>query len=181
MEGKLTILDGQHRVGMMTILQEKKTEVSFDLDRILVEVFPEVDKEKYETYAQDIFTEINKAEPVKLVDMPGVASVTDRKVITEGASRLKERFPDMFKPSQQCRAPHLNIDNLRDALFASDIIKRHKLKSPKALENWMVEQNDVLRQQFQEEEHASKVSKTALQKANKFDFFLGLDSSWLYN
>lgn len=173
-------MDGQHRVGMMTILQEKKTELAFDLDRILVEVFPE-GEEKYETYAQDIFTEINKAEPVKLVDMPGIASVTDRKVITEGAARLKERFPDMFKPSQQCRAPHLNVDNLRDALFASDIIKRHKLKSPKALETWMMEQNDILRQQYQEEEHAAKVSKPALQKATKFDFYLGLDSSWLYN
>ena len=181
MDGKLTILDGQHRVGMMTILQEKKTEISFDLDRVLVEVFPETDEKNYEAYAQEIFTEINKAEPVKLVDMPGVASGTDRKVITEGAARLKESFPDMFKPSQQCRAPHLNIDNLRDALFASDIIKRHKLKSPKALEQWMMQQNDALRDQFRKEEYASKVSKPALEKAQKFDFYLGLDSSWLYN
>lgn len=180
-EGKLSILDGQHRVGMMTILHEKKTTVSFDLDRVLVEVFPEIDEEQYESYAQDIFTEINKAEPIKLVDMPGVASKTDRKVITEGAARLKEAFPDMFKPSQQCRAPHLNIDNLRDALFASDILKRHKLKSPKALQDWMMQQNEVLRTQFQDEVHASKVSKTALKKAQKFDFYLGLDSSWFYN
>ena len=165
----------------MTILEQKKTQISFDLDRVLVEVFPEMDDKQYEAYAQEIFTEINKAEPIKLVDMPGVASGTDRKVITEGAARLKEAFPDMFKPSQRCRAPHLNIDNLRDALFASDIIKRHKLKSPKALHDWMMKQNDALRTQFQDEEHASKVSKPALEKAQKFDFYLGLDSSWLYN
>jgi len=165
----------------MTILEEKRTQVSFDLDRVLVEVFPELDKDKYEAYAQEIFTEINKAEPIKLVDMPGVASGTDRKVISEGAARLKEAFPDMFKPSQQCRAPHLNIDNLRDALFASDIIKRHNLKSPKALQDWMMKQNDALRTQFEDEERASKVSTTALAKAKKFDFYLGLDSSWFYN
>lgn len=163
----------------MTILQEKKTQVSFDLDRILVEVFPQHNDEKYETYAQDIFTEINKAEPIKLVDMPGVISSTDRNVITEGAARLKEAFPDMFKPSQQCRAPHLNIDNLRDALFASDILKRHQLKSPKAVHDWMMKQNDALREQYKDEQHASKVSKTALEKAQKFDFYLGLDSLWL--
>lgn len=172
-------MDGQHRVGMMAILQENKTQVSFDLERVLVEVFPEHPNEKYDAYAQEIFTEINKAEPVKLVDMPGVASKTDRNVITEGASRLKEAFPDMFKPSQQCRAPHLNIDNLRDALFASDIIKRHKLKSPKALQEWMMKQNDELREQFKDEEFAAKVNKTALAKAQKFDFYLGLDSLWL--
>lgn len=166
----------------MTIMEEKKTELSFDLDRVLVEVFPETSHNgEYENYAQDIFTEINKAEPIKLVDMPGVASKTDRKVITEGAARLQDAFPEMFKPSQRCRAPHLNIDNLRDALFASDIIKRHNLKSPKALHDWMMEQNDLLRTQFEQEEHASKVSKAALQKANKFDFYLGLDLSWLYN
>lgn len=180
-EGKLTILDGQHRVGMMTILEEKKDEISFDLDRVLVEVFPEIDEKQYDSYAQDIFTEINKAEPVKLVDMPGVASKTDRKVITEGAARLKEAYPDMFKPSQRCRAPHLNVDNLRDALFASDIIKRHKLKSPKALQDWMMQQNEELKALYEQEEHASKVSKAALTKAHKFNFYLGLDSSWLYN
>ncbi len=180
-DGKLFILDGQHRVGMMTILQEKKTQLSFDLDRVLVEVFPEHKDNQYETYAQDIFTEINKAEPIKLVDMPGVAKGADRKVITEGASRLKEAYPDMFKPSQACRPPHLNIDNLRDALFAADIINRHNLKSPKALEDWMMQQNDALRTQFQDEQHAAKVNKKALKKARDFDFYLGIDSSWYYN
>lgn len=163
---------------MMTILQETKTQVSIDLDRIMVEVFPQSDSE---THAQDLFTEINKAEPVKLVDMPGVASETDRQTITKSASRLQQKFPEMFRASQKCRAPHLNVDNLRDALFASDVIKRHKLKSPKALEEWMVQQNELLGKRYQNEEHASKVSSAALQKATKYNFYLGLDSSWLYN
>ena len=50
-----------------------------DFDRILVEVFPQptmkippspID-DNDDNHAQEIFTEINKAEPVKLVDMPG--------------------------------------------------------------------------------------------------------------
>jgi hypothetical protein len=163
---------------MMTILQETKTDLSIDLERVLVEVFPQSD---YETHAQDLFAEINKAEPVKLVDMPGVASETDRKNITTSASRLQQKFPEMFKASQKCRAPHLNVDNLRDALFASDVIQRHKLKSPKALEEWMMQQNELLGKHYRNEEHASKVSNAALTKAVSYNFYLGLESSWLYN
>ena len=38
------------------------------------------------------------------------------------ASHFHNAFPAMFSPSQKCRAPHLNLDNLRDALFASDVV-----------------------------------------------------------
>ena len=86
---------------MMSILQEKKaSSEDFDLDRILVEV--SVEKDHGESHAQDLFLEVNKAEPVKLVDMPGVAQGSVRKIISQGAERLSDRFPDMFKPSQRC-------------------------------------------------------------------------------
>lgn len=176
---------------MMTILEEMKQKSEkdiFDLERILVEVYPE-DKQDQQgedgtssTHAQDIFLEINKAEPIKLVDLPGVVlSKSDRKTINEGATRINDAFPEMFSSSQRCRAPHLNLDNLRDALFASDVVKRHNLKTPKALETWILEQNKILKEQYtQDKNKAVTVSKTALEKATKNDFFLGLDSSWLY-
>jgi Uri superfamily endonuclease len=44
-------------------------------------------------------------------------------IITKRASHLQQKFPEMFSASQKCRAPHLNVDNLRDALFASRVIK----------------------------------------------------------
>jgi len=151
-----------------------------DLDRILVEVYPQ-QPEHDDNHAQDLFLEVNKAEPVKLVDMPGIAKSTDRKTINEGASKLRERYPDMFRASQKCRAPHLNIDNLRDALFASDVIQRHGLKNAKALEEWMLEQNEILAEKYSKPETQKKVSKTAMSKAQNVNFFLGLDSSWYYN
>jgi hypothetical protein len=157
-----------------------------DLDRILVEVFPNLDPESRPKHAEDIFVEINKAEPVKLVDLPGVAKGSERKIIDGAADSLRNKYPDMFKPSQRCRAPHLNLDNLRDALFASDVLKRHSIKSDKALLNWMEEKNMEMAARFAEQgangsKTASKnVSKSSLAKAEKFQFFLGLDSSWLY-
>lgn len=188
-DGQLSILDGQHRVGMMAILQEKKEKVDnslLDLERILVEVFPNLDPKSRPKHAEDIFVEINKAEPVKLVDLPGVAKGSERKIIDGAADSLRSKYPDMFKPSQRCRAPHLNLDNLRDALFASDVLQRHSIKSNKALLNWMEEKNMEMAARFADQgangsKTASKnVSKSALAKAEKFQFFLGLDSSWLY-
>lgn len=191
-EGKLSILDGQHRVGMLTLLQEKKKDdakINLILNQILVEVFPQSPTAATATatattavedsHAQDIFTEINKAEPVKLLDMPGVAKVSDRRIINEASSILQDTYPEMFKPSQRCRPPHLNVDNLRDAIFAAGIINKHNLKNHKALVSWILTQNEELGKKYQEE-CPSSISVAALKKAKQYGFYLGLDSAWLY-
>lgn len=178
-DGTLSILDGQHRVGMLALLQEKSKDSShFDLNlnQILVEVFPQSASAK-DTHAQDIFTEINKAEPVKLVDMPGVAKVSDRRIINEASSILQETYPEMFKPSQRCRSPHLNVDNLRDAIFAAGILHRNHIKSQKALVSWILEQNEELGKKYQNSnECPSNMNASALKKAKQYGFYLGLDS-----
>ena len=61
------ILDGQHRVGALEILLSQGV-IAPDHD-VLVEVFENVDDAR----ASEIFTEINAAQPVRFVDMPGVA------------------------------------------------------------------------------------------------------------
>lgn len=137
-----------------------------------------------------IFTEINKAEPVKLLDMPGMAPKRTRDIIDHSATHFHNAYPAMFSSSQKCRAPHLNLDNLRDALFASDVIKREKMGSGGELVKWMVQRNEELREQFgdgEEEvvgsiqlESGKKVSETALKKAREHNFYLGLESTWLY-
>jgi hypothetical protein len=176
-EGKLSILDGQHRVGCMTLLDHQNN-VDLDLERILVEVFASGEND----YAEEIFTEINKAEPIKLIDMPGVASKGYRKIINDAAEKLQEQYSEMFKPSQSCRAPHINVDNLRDALFAAEVIKKHNLKTSNALVEWIDAQNKTLGVKFQNEEVASKLPQKALEKARQYEFYLGMgDSTWLYN
>lgn len=74
-EGKLSILDGQHRVGMMAAIREKRNKDrealgstyadDFMFDQVLVEVYPQ-SPESSDKHAEEIFMEINKAEPVKL-------------------------------------------------------------------------------------------------------------------
>jgi hypothetical protein len=191
-EGKLSILDGQHRVGMMAILQHKaeasdsesasRVVETLDMERVLVEVFPFTENSE-SSHATDIFTEINKAEPVKLVDMPGVAKGQDRRIINKAASSLQEDYSLMFKPSQRCRPPHLNVDNLRDAIFAADVLDRHTIKSQKALVGWLLEQNEKLCKKYTAKGVAlpSNVTPKMLEKAIQYNFFLGLESSWLYN
>ncbi len=206
LDGELSIIDGQHRVGMLAILDAKKaasasasasattsatTSIKEDgnhqlnLDEILVEVFPQKPTSP-PSHAQDLFVEINKAEPVKLVDMPGVAKKTDRKVINDAATYLSDTYPEMFKPSQRCRPPHLNIDNLRDAIFASGLLKKHNIKSKTALLKWILEKNAELGKKYAAGSEkgggasASGLNKTALEKARKFNFYLGLDMTWLH-
>ena len=179
-DGSLNIVDGQHRVGMLKVLETKVTSDDFDFDNILVEVYPALKDEHEETHAKDLFLEVNKAEPVKLVDLPGVGNASDKKIINEVADRLQDSFPEMFSDSQRCRAPHLNIDNLRDALFQSNIIRKHGHKTSKAVEDWILEQNDLLEVKYQVEENRELVKETALKKAEQFRFYLGLESHWLY-
>jgi len=194
-DGQLAILDGQHRVGMMTILEEKiliPDDNIIDLDRVLVEVFPQPsslnnddndndnDNDTINTnnHAQEIFTEINKAEPVKLLDMPGIAKLSDRRIIDGAASTLLMTYPTMFKPSQKCRVPHLNVDNLRDAIFAAGVLKRHGMKSQKALVKWMMDSNEKMEEKYR---RGGGEGGTAWDKARKHEFYLGLDMAWLYD
>ncbi len=44
------------------------------------------------------------------------ASDNDQEILSGGADLLKEAFSSMFKESQNCRRPFLNIDKLRNDL-----------------------------------------------------------------
>jgi len=104
-------------------------------------------------------------------------------MLTAAAENLSEQYLIMFSSSQKCRAPHLNVDNLRDALFAANVIARHNIKTAKQLQDWMLEQNELLKSKYTNEDEPARglVAKTALKKALANDFYLGLESSWYYN
>lgn len=213
-DGRLSILDGQHRVGMMALLAEERRKKrenngersddgddldTLDLDNILVEVYVSSPNDSEDDIAAAIFTEINKAEPVKLLDLPGVTTKRTRDIIDHAASHFADTYPDMFSTSARCRAPHLNLDNLRDSLFASNVIQREKFGSGGELVRWMLARNDELSKLYGgygsasetiddgdnaseavEVDGKSSLNDTAVKKAKKYDFYLGLESTWLY-
>ena len=201
-DGKLSILDGQHRIGMFTILEglKKDTSNSF-LEQIVVEVYSKppnsaaseasseslTSDQQDATMAKEIFMEINKAEPVKLVDIPGIVKGSERKMLNDAVDQLHDTYPEMFRTSTKCHPPHINMDNIRDAIFAANVMFRHKMKSTKQLYDWLVQQNTLLGQKYQSGKPSSDAaagsqhSAKALEKAMKHQFYLGLESSWYYN
>jgi hypothetical protein len=164
---------------MLTILQDKAKNTA-NLDQILVEVFPQSKSTSPSTHAEDLFIEINKAEPVKLLDMPRMAKSKDKEIIDDAAHKLYDAYPDMFKASQRCRPPHLNVDNLRDAIFTANIIKQYSITNSSVLYEWMMQRNKELEQVYSSTSSTTTVSKSALEKAKEFKFYLGLDLSWLH-
>ena len=199
-KGQLFILDGQHRVGMMQALREQRNRLAADclnateianqtddeymFDNVLVEVYPQPmngTTEDTDSHAEEVFLEINKAEPVKLIDMPGVASSADRKIISEAVDSLKKQFPRMFSSSQRCRVPNVNVDNLRSALFGANVLRRHNLTTSKKLTDWLLVQNAALGVKYENEaDLRAFISSKAWDKASRYGFFLGLEGSWLY-
>jgi hypothetical protein len=175
--GDLRILDGQHRIGMLAILSEQNKNNAADQFKdkpVVVEVYPLADA----NHVKELFTEINRAEPVKLVDMPGVMKDESRQILNDAAASMKELYPEMFKPSERCRPPHLNIDNLREALFVASVLDRHSIKSAAALVDWMKAENNRLKEEYQKEAVRSKVSEKVMEKADANQFYLGLESTW---
>eukprot|EP00934_Nitzschia_sp_Nitz4_P000397 Nitzschia sp. Nitz4//scaffold13_size275219//20591//22012//NITZ4_000838-RA/size275219-augustus-gene-0.248-mRNA-1//-1//CDS//3329535906//397//frame0 len=184
-EGKLFILDGQHRVGMLKLLLENKSLAEeFDFSRILVEVYPQPEDGNGDSnaFAKEIFKEINKAQPANMIDLPDEADPAVLLAINEASSELMMTYSEMFKPSQKCRRPHLNVDNLRNDLFLAGVVERHNVKTSKDLLEWMLEQNKIMGQKFQSDEGArSSIPEQALKKAEANNFFLGLDQAWYYH
>mmetsp|Transcript_49752 Transcript_49752/g.130848 ORF Transcript_49752/g.130848 Transcript_49752/m.130848 type:complete len:572 (-) Transcript_49752:236-1951(-) len=139
------LVDGQHRLGAYSLLARQlaaanKSRVQ-GMDEMLVEVYPGLD----DSQAAEVFTEINKAEPCKLIDLPSAHVNPAVKAIIDGAAEaLRRKYSDMFKPSAQCRTPHMNIDNLRDQLFQAEIVVRGGFKTEADLLGWMEHRNAAL-------------------------------------
>ena len=180
-DGNLSIIDGQHRMGMLRELSSRSGVDGFDFDRILVEVYPQKEGMDEMEHAQEFFSEVNKAQPVRLLDLPGMAKPSHLNMINGAAKSIKDSYPEMFSESNRCRPPHLNEDNLRDAIFAAGVIERHSLKTPKQLQDWIITQNEIMQAKLQDEEAQQKVNAKAFEKAVKFGFYLGLGNDWYYN
>ena len=181
------VIDGQHRLGAAHLLQQRG-KLTPTLQEILVEVYPPMAEKKI----GELFTEINRAEPVALVDFPegveGSASKNDNAVLTAAAEQLRELHPEMFKPSAKCRAPHVNVDMLRNELHAADVLGQHKLTSADALLAWLDAHNEALAARDDaawvtasgSRAASGDALKKALVKAREKHMYLGMTWAWLH-
>ena len=169
------IVDGQHRVGALRVLYGKG---EFD-GRVLLEVYPLQSNDEI----SELFTDINKAEPVKDVDLPGMVSDFERETLQRVVAALQTSFPDMFKESTRCRKPHLNGDNLRDAIYTHGVMERNGHNDEEALLAWILTKNDKLGQiddqDWIKRNPTSVAFEKAVSKARANSFWLGLDDGWL--
>ena len=145
-----------------------------------------------EKHVAELFAEINKAEPLALIDMPdlvdGAASPKDREIITKAAEALKSSNAAMFKPSRGCRAPHLNVDALRDEIHKVGLASR--FETHELLSEWLQRRDRELSKLPREVWH-SRISRSratskaqldkALDKAKANEFYLGLTWEWTHS
>ena len=89
-----------------------KGQLGDGLQEMTVELYLQMTAPK----AHTLFSEINKVQPVKIVDLQtseGGASSTEKVILGGAVEALRTQFRPMFKPSVNCRAPHVHIDTLR--------------------------------------------------------------------
>jgi hypothetical protein len=96
----------------------------------------------------------------------------------------------MFKASQNCRSPHVNIDVTRDALFQSEFLSNRSLTTKETLVDAIELANVGLGKELTEhlkkaaagkkKKKSSSTKDKALEKAIEYKFFLGLDSAWMH-
>ena len=170
------IIDGQHRVGALRVLHNAG---QLKDERVLVEVF----SLRQEEQVAELFLDINKAEPVKDVDLPGGASTHEREILHSAVTALQFQYPSFFKESTKCRKPNLNADNFRDALFQSRVIERQKIATDEDLVNYLLHKNAELAERTDDEWAASAVGggkalMNQIKKAREGNFYLGLVSEW---
>jgi len=72
----------------------------------------------------------------------------------------------------------VNLEIFRDALFSSKVLNRHSIKSATTLHSWLLDKNDGIARKYQMDCN-DEVPARALEKARKFQFYLGLESSWM--
>lgn len=120
---------------------------------------------------------------------PSMTAEQEKELITVTVEALRAEYPDMFKPTSRCKIPHLNIDVLRDDLYNANVLRVRSFASPDDLQKQLRLINASLKEKFRQLQSESDVESqtfsksfvTALNKAQKFDFYLGMEKDWIYD
>jgi hypothetical protein len=120
---------------------------------------------------------------------PSLTPEQEKELITVTVEALRAEYPDMFKPTSRCKIPHLNIDVLRDDLYSANVLRVRTFARPDDLQKQLRVINAALKEKFRQLQSESDVESqtfsksfvAALNKAQKFDFYLGMEKDWIYD
>eukprot|EP00904_Undaria_pinnatifida_P000309 jgi/Undpi1/10279/HiC_scaffold_28.g12731.m1 len=180
----LGIVDGQHRLGALLLMSEKGLWDQAE-QNVIVEVFETQNEEEIGC----LFSEINRAEPTMIVDDPHIRPDELSKCVDKVVLHLYKHYREMFG-GKRCRPPSLHTITFKESLLKSGLIERHDLYTPQLLLDYLLRVNSVLSHRDakkwgvmvgkEEGQFASKKSlAAALKRAKRYQFWLGLDKSWM--
>ncbi len=108
-------------------------------------------------------------------------TLNSKALIDEAIETLASKYDEMFKPSQNCRPPHVNIDVLRDEVYQSGFVLRKGVKTSAELLAAIEAVNDSFGTHLSDPSNQEAFKGKALDKAIKYKFYLGIMRSWMYN
>ena len=104
----------------------------------------------------------------------------EKEILDASCQQMKSMYKAMFKPTQNCRSPHVHLDSLRNHLFEFGIVRTIRADTSEDLYTWLINENDMLSKIKEEQWIAlrgratEKAVMKALLKAKKNKFFLGM-------
>jgi hypothetical protein len=108
-------------------------------------------------------------------------ALNSKVIIDEAVDTIAAKYEGMFKPSQNCRPPHVNIDVLRDEIYQSGFALRKSVKSAAELVDAIERANAAIGAHFATPDAQATIkNKAVLEKAMKNRFFIGLEKGWMY-
>lgn len=174
-KGCYAVLDGQHRLETIRILQQSESAPI----PVLVSVFDLQDLDEYD----DLFVALNKNKPVRLYrNLKGW-----KEVLKQLESYFQRTFPKYLKTSKKPAVPHINLDSLMAFMDENSMVERIGL-GYEALVREIEELNFCYRYHWKELLHDRKYVTGAEKKAEKCKakdpdnpLFLGIfaDFEWL--
>jgi len=170
-----TVEGGCQTISDTTFHQRPAANIGLHSDfHLLVEVYPVT----HERQIKDLYLEVNKGESVKEIDLPDAIAPKRKSIIDDACERLQQMYPEMFKPSERCRPPHIHKDTLRNKLFHHTSIE--DVSSAADLIDGLL----IVNKQLQARPSSSWGGRMRkpLGKALAHDFYLGLEdyAVWLH-
>ncbi|CAM9111225.1 unnamed protein product [Ascophyllum nodosum] len=180
----LGIVDGQHRLGAMLLLADKGR-----WDRTKRNVVIEVFNTKTEEDVVHLFAEINRAEPMQVVEVPNEGPEQMKESVSKAVLQLNQMFPEAFG-TKRARPPSVHATAFRENIIKSGLIERHQLFNPKLLLDYLLRVNEIISRREPKmwgnmvgkdegKYPTKKALGNALRRAKRSKFYLGLDLSWM--